>query len=209
MSNRTGWVAELVLIPQALLSKLLHTKPRTLGKDGEGPGYSAFSSVVNQPPPSPHDLRVQRVASFCAQRKVLILPLLPPLGDAWTFSMQPSFGLPRCSTLQILQHLCSCMAHSSLRVNRDCLRRALVAQQLGTGQWDTGMSWWKSETPGFSLWLPSACTTLAFCFVCTLLISLSLLGFPLHCISSQKDSGCLHHCSVHLSPQSIGLLLPV
>lgn len=90
------------------------------------------------------------------------------------------------------------MAYSTLRVNRDCLRRALVAQQPGTGQWDTGVPRWKSETPGVSLWLPWHFTTLAVCFVCPLLSGSTFSVFHHTAFSDRRTRVVGHPCTMHL-----------
>lgn len=58
-----------------------------------------------------------------------------------------------------------------------------MAQQSGTGQWDTGVPRWKSETPGVSL-----LAALAFYYFSCLLclpfaVWFDLFSFPPHCIS--------------------------
>lgn len=83
-------------------------------------------------------------------------PSPAPSGDAWMFSMQPSFGLPWCSTLEVLLISDLLWLHSTVRVNRDCLRRALVAQQPAQG---SGMQARPggSRRPLVSRFRPSSC----------------------------------------------------
>lgn len=53
-----------------------------------------------------------------------------------------------------------------------------MARQPGTGQWDTGVSKWQSETLGFSLLavlVPAL--HLEVCFVCTVFVSFNLFSF--------------------------------
>lgn len=191
-SNQTGWAAELALFPRALSSLSMHTRPRTLVKDVKWPGGSVFRSVVNQPSPSPGDFRFKKVASFCAQRKVLTVPsqvlllLLPthPRGCLDICNAALLWAALVLHTSGSSTSMTVFMAFSTLRVNRDCLRRALVALLTA---WHGAVGYRCAKIEIRDTWFHpfgclDTCTTLTVCFRVSFALFLHPFQFstPLH-----------------------------